>query len=133
MRRSERADARDEHDERERLGEVVVGAGVERLGLVVLAVLRGEHEYRRPVARLAELVADLVAVDARQHDVEHDRVVLVLGGHPEPIGAGECDVDGEALGFEAAPHRGGNLLLVFHDQNAHARRGQPRAQILNAV
>ena len=76
-----------EHDERERLGEVVVGAGVERLGVVVLAVLRGQHQDRRPVAAVAELLAHPVPVDAGQHDVEHDDVVGVLGRHPEPVGA----------------------------------------------
>src|SRR4029079_13983370 len=39
---------RQEPDERERLGQEVVGPGVERLGLVVLAVLGGEDEDRRP-------------------------------------------------------------------------------------
>ena len=101
----QRAQPGEEHDERERLGEEVVGAGVERLGLVVLAVLGGEHEDRRPVAAVAQLLAHLVAVDARQHDVEHDRVVRVLGRHPEPVGAGERDVDGEALGLQPAPDR----------------------------
>ena len=54
-----------EHDERERLRQEVVGAGVERLGLVVLAVLGGEHQDRRPDAFVAQRAAHLVAVHAR--------------------------------------------------------------------
>ena len=44
------ADPGDQDRERERLGEVVVGAGVERLGLVEVAVLGRQHQDRRPVA-----------------------------------------------------------------------------------
>src|SRR5262245_34511254 len=61
----QRAQAREQDDERERLRQEVVGAGVEGLGLVPFAVLRGEHEDRRPHALVAELLADLVAVHAR--------------------------------------------------------------------
>ena len=50
----ERPQPGEQHDERERLRQEVVGAGVERLGLVVLAVLGGEHEDRRPDAFVAQ-------------------------------------------------------------------------------
>ena len=121
----QRAQSGQQHDERERLGEVVVGAGVERLGVVVLAVLRRQHQDRCPVAAVAELLAHPVPVDAGQHDVEHDHVVRVLGGHPEPVGAGERHVDGEALGLQAAPHRPGDLLLVLDDEHAHRYQRAP--------
>ena len=39
----------EQHDERERLREEVVGAQVQRVGLVVLAVLGRQHQDRRPV------------------------------------------------------------------------------------
>ena len=61
----QRAQPGDEHDERERLRQEVVGAGVEGFGFVVLAVLGGEHEDRCPDALLAQGRADLVAVHAR--------------------------------------------------------------------
>ena len=80
-RRAIGAQPRDEHDERERLRQEVVGAGVERLRLVVLAVLGREHEDRCPVAFVAERRADLEPVHARQEDVEHDRAV-VAGARP---------------------------------------------------
>ena len=118
----QRAEARQEHDERERLGEVVVSAGVQRLGLVVFTVFRGEHQYRRPVACFAQVLAHLEAVHARQHDVENDHVVTVLGGHPETIGTRQGNVDGEAFGFEPAAHRRRHLLLVFDDEHTHDQR-----------
>ena len=57
----------------ERLDEVVVGAGVERLDLVLLAGAGRQHEdgHVRPGAQVADQV-DAVAV--RQAEVEHDQV-----------------------------------------------------------
>jgi len=46
----ESAEAGGQHHEGERLGEEVVGAGVEGLGLVEFAIFGREHEDRRPVA-----------------------------------------------------------------------------------
>ena len=50
VRRSSARDPGEQDRERERFGQVVVGAAVERFGLVELARLGGEHEDRRPVA-----------------------------------------------------------------------------------
>jgi len=41
----QRAQPCEQHHERERLGQVVVGAEIEGIGLVVLAVLRGQHQH----------------------------------------------------------------------------------------
>jgi hypothetical protein len=51
----------EEHDERERLDEVVVGAEVEGVGLVVLAVLGGQHEHGCPDRRCAHPLQHAVA------------------------------------------------------------------------
>ena len=99
----ERPDAGDEHRERERLRQVVVGAGVERLGLIEVAVLGGEHQDRGPVVAGSQVGAHLVAVAAGQHQVEHDQVVGALGRHPQPVVAVVGDVAREALGLQAAP------------------------------
>ena len=95
----------DQHRERERLGQVVVGAGVERLGLVEVAVLGGEHQDRRPVAGAAEVGAQHVPVAPGQHDVEHDQVVAALGRHPPAVVAVGGHVDGEALALQARVSR----------------------------
>ena len=115
----QRAQPRQQHDERERLRQEVVGAGVERLGLVVLAVLGGEDEDRRPHAFVAQRAAHLVAVHAGQEDVEHDGVVRALPGPPQAVGPVVGDVDVEALGGEAVGDRRREQLLVFHHQDAH--------------
>ena len=108
-----------EHRERERLGQVVVRAGVEPLDLVPLAVLGGEHQDRRPVLLGAQRLADLVAVDPGQHQVEHDRVVGVLPGQPQPVGPVVRHVDGEALGLEPDPQRRREPHLVVDDEHSH--------------
>jgi hypothetical protein len=59
--------------QRERLGDVVVGAELEAEDLVDLLGLGREHDDRHRRAR-AHPPADLEAVEAREHDVEHDEV-----------------------------------------------------------
>ena len=117
----ERAQARQEHHERERLGEEVVGAGVERLGLVVLAVLGGEDQDRCPHALVAQGAAHPVAVHPGQEHVEDDGVVRALAGAPEAVGAVVGHVDVEALGDQAVGDRRREQFLVFDHQHAHRR------------
>src|SRR6266480_1733873 len=82
----QRPEPGDERHVREGFGDEVVGAGVERLRLVELAVLGGQHQDRRPVPLFAKRRADAISVDPRQHDVEDDRVVRMLARHPQTIG-----------------------------------------------
>ena len=116
----ERAQPREQLRERERLDEVVVGAAVEARDAVGDRVARGQHQHRRPDAGSAQPAADLEAVDARQHHVEHDRVVVVRLGHPERVLAAARDVGGEPLVDEAAADQARHPQLVLDDQNAHA-------------
>ena len=69
-----RVDAQRELARAERLGHVVVGADLEADHPVGLLAQRGQHDDR-DVALLPQPAAHLDAVDARQHQVEHDEVV----------------------------------------------------------
>ena len=62
----------------ERLGDVVVGAAVEREHFAFLAVERGQHDHWH-VGPLSEPLADLDTVDVREPKVEHDEVGHRLG------------------------------------------------------
>jgi hypothetical protein len=115
----QRPDAGHEHDVGEGLRQEVVGPGVEGLGLVELAVLGREHDDRRPVAALPERGADLVAVHARQHDVEDDGVVVALVGPLQPVRAVVGDVDREALRLQPPLDATGEVPLVFDHQDSH--------------
>ena len=91
-----RAQAGQQHRELERLGDVVVGAGVEPEDRVGVGLGGGQHDDRRldPVA--AHQAADLAAVDVGQADVEQDRVeVVALGQLQRP--AAVFGLDGEEL------------------------------------
>jgi hypothetical protein len=114
------ANARQELLERERLGQVIVGAEVESRHLVVDGVARGQEEDRTPDALLAERPEHLEAVAAGQHDVEDDEVVgMVVEGQLQgriPVGG---DLDGVPFLLETLPDEARNLALVLHHQDAH--------------
>ena len=69
----QRAQARIELLERERLDEVVVGPGVEPCDPVVDLVAGGEHQHRNAVTGPAKGAADIEAVEPWHQDVEDDR------------------------------------------------------------
>src|SRR5699024_3422677 len=115
----QRTQTRLENHERERFDQVVVGAEDERVGLVVLAVLGGEHEHGRPDLTAAHLAHHLVAVAGRHHDVQHHDVVLLAGGHLQPGLAVTGGVHGPAARDEAAPQALPQCRLVVHDQDPH--------------
>ena len=76
--------------------------------------------------------ARLEAVDARQHDVEDDRVVLRRLGHPERVLALDRDVGGEPLVAQPAADQARHLDLVLDDQHPHGReslRAQMRTEM----
>ena len=106
--------------QRERLDQVVVGAGVEAGELVVERIARGQHQHRRLLARLvAQLAADLEAIHARQVEVEHDRVEVMDHGQVQPGHAVGGEVDGVAAILEVVAEVGGDVLVVFDDEDAH--------------
>jgi hypothetical protein len=71
----QRAHAREQLAQRERLDQVVVGAHVQAGDAVVDLAARGEHQHRCVVAALAQAPAHLQPVHARHRDVEDDRLV----------------------------------------------------------
>jgi hypothetical protein len=119
----------------ERLGQVVVGAQVEPVGLVVLAVLGRQDEHRHPVLLGPQPLADLVAGQLGQHQVEDDGVVGAFPGQVQAIGAVEGQVDGEPFGLQAPLHRAGQPPFVFHHEHAHVlllrkARDPPKAVLI---
>ena len=70
--------AGDELAHAERLGEVVVGADLERVHLVVLGAARRDDQDRRRDALAPRLLRQRPAVDARQHEIDDGDVVLLV-------------------------------------------------------
>ncbi|ANZ13603.1 hypothetical protein SNOUR_01415 [Streptomyces noursei ATCC 11455] len=118
----------EQHDEGEGFGQVVVCAGVEPIGLVVLAVLGGEHEDGRGHAALAQFRADPVAVDSRQHHIENDHLVRVLLGQLQAGQAVGDVLDRIALTAQSLPQGTADLRVVVDDQDVHGVK-HPRWEI----
>ena len=82
--------------ERERLGQVIVGAAIERHHLVELGVLGGEHHdghhCRQAVG--AQATHNGKAIGIGQHDVEQDGI-----GHPSRHGSLKLAIARKALGL----------------------------------
>ena len=73
-----RPDARQQHGEPERLGDIIVGAGFEPQDGVGIGVVAGQHDDRRLEAVLAQDAHRLPAVNVRQPDI-HDHQVDLAG------------------------------------------------------
>ena len=105
--------------ERERLREIVVGAGVESGDAILDASARSQHEHGRPDSVLAPGATHAHSVEARQHQVEHDRVVLDRLSHPEGVVARSRHVDRVSVLAQAADEKAGHLELVLDDEKTH--------------
>ena len=114
---------RDELARAERLGDVVVRAGLQRADLVVLVADRGEHEDRH-LAPLARRAADLDAVAVGQDEVEDRRVRALQRRDVQRLGGG---LRRQRLEAGLAHHdlqRAHDLRLVVADEHALRRRSR---------
>ena len=126
---AQRPDPGDQLLERERLGQVVVGAELQPLDPVGDGAARGQHEHPGQRPRGDQVGADLVAVHAGQVAVEHHHVVARHHRHLVPGRAVVGDVDGQALPAQPARDRVGEAALVLDHQYPHGATltaGAPR-------
>ena len=119
----DRLDPRDELARVERLRQVVVGADLEPDDLVDVLVARGQHQDRH-VGALADPLADLDAVDVRQHQVEHDQRRRVRGGLAERVGAGRRRPHRVAGVPQVERDERGDRALVLDDEDGRRRRAR---------
>jgi len=121
----QRAGARLEFGQRERLGQVVVGTEVQAADAVVHRAVRGQDQHRQRVAARAQAPQHFQAVQPGHADVEDGQCVVLRG--QQVIGAGAIV---HAVHREAALaqrcHQGfGQFQVVFGKQDTH--RGIQRA------
>src|SRR5438067_375512 len=124
------ADARHQLAHAERLGQVVVGAAFEAEHFVRLGVPGGEHQKRRTDVRALGAcgTAKGDAVDARQHDVEHDEIEWA---RPDDIQRGPSVGDFrhvEAHELQVQAQQLADRRLVFDDQHVSTRRHVRRSR-----
>ena len=112
-------DPGDDLAHRERLGEVVVGADAEPDEDVGLVGARREHEDGHGAHGL-DAAAHLEAVEAGEHDVEHDEVGVVPLERRDGTGAVVGLLDDEALGPQAVADGLVDHRLVLHHEDAGA-------------
>ncbi len=114
-----------------RLGQVIVGAFAETGDLVVQGGTRGQHQYRRRGLRvLAQAAAQGEAVDAGQHQVEHDDVVRLGDRQMQAGDAIHRHIHLMAMALQKVGDVRRQVGAVFNDQDgkenavAHGRPGK---------
>ena len=125
----QRADAGEQLAGGERLGEVVVGALVQRRDLVGLVGAHRQDQDRRGHPR-AQLAADLDAGAVGEHEVEHHEVRGRVDGLDERLVAGRGHVQGVAARGEDGLERAADLLLVVDDEDVRRVAPAPSCALL---
>ena len=113
------ADARQQLLHVERLGDVVVGAGVHAGDLVAPAVAGGEDDDRHLALGAAPLLEHADAVHLRQADVEDDDVVGLGLAEEVALLAVEGGIDGVARVGQRRDQLAIEIAIILDDQDAH--------------
>ncbi len=114
----QRAHARFEFADFERLDQIIVRAGIQAGEFVVERVARGEHQHGRGFLHFAaQPAADFEAIHTGQHEIENDHVVAVRLGQMQAGNAVAGVVEAVAAAFEEFADHLGNAAIVFHQQD----------------
>ena len=115
----QRLDARQHLLHLEGLGEVVVGARAQAHDLLAPGAACGQDQHRHGAALLAPALQDREAVQHRQAEVEHDRIVRLGIAQEVPLLAIVREIDHEVRRLERPLGLLGDPVVVFHDQDPH--------------
>ena len=112
------------HARRERLDDVVVGAGFEPPHAITLFATRGQHDDRQRAGlqATAQPLANGDAERARQHPVEKNEIRLLLLDRQHGFVAIRRDRNVEALAVEVVAKHLGLRVLVFDDEHPRLRQ-----------
>ena len=116
----QRADPRQDFLEVKRLGDVVVGAGIEALHLVAPAVARGQDQDRHRAAVAAPGLQHRDAVHLGQADVEHDGVIGLAVAEEVPLLAVEGAIDHIAGIRQRRGQLTIEIRIILNDKQAQA-------------
>src|SRR3989338_3986006 len=108
-RRSRARARRHQFLDRKGFREVVVGAGIQPLHLLIELGSGGEDQDRRGNLLLAQGLENLEAGHPRQHEIQDNQVVAPRPGQIEALGAVAARIDGIALLLQRPPDEGSHL------------------------
>jgi hypothetical protein len=100
----------------ERLGDVVIGAGVERFHLVHTVGPAGQHDDRS-LGPAAQPLDHLHSAQVGQAQVQDHQVGRIAAGYLEGLGSGRCDVHLVIAHPQVDPQRPQYLRLVVDDKH----------------
>lgn len=103
----------------ERLGDVVIGSGVNAGDLVAPAVAGGEDENRHGLAGRTPFFDDGNAIQLRQADIENDRVIGLGIAEIMPFLAVECLIDNITGFFQRIGQLPIEIGIVLNNENTH--------------
>lgn len=112
-------DASEEFAEGEGFDEVIITAGLEAADAVIDGAFGAEEQDRGADVLGAELADEGDAVEFREHDIDDGGVVGGGGGEVEGVFTICGVVDGEASLSQAIYDEGGDLRVIFHDEDTH--------------
>src|SRR5882672_83796 len=115
----QRTHARFEFGDRERLGQIVVGAEIETVHAIIDRVASGQHEdigARPPQTKPAQ---HFESVDVGQADVEDDEFVRWRAQQVVGLNSRCRAVDRMSAAIQDARKPGREQRIVFNDENAH--------------
>ena len=99
----------------ERLGHIIVGAGLEQIDLMLYAAFCGNDDDRH-IMCLADLMQDLAAVCAWKHQIHQDEVRACLSDMQKRFGAGIRILTAKPAFFQIFVHHHVDGAVIFHDQ-----------------
>src|SRR5262245_24780890 len=104
----------------ERLGHIVVGAGIEPGNTLIQRVLGGENQDWQLRLSRTDIPQHLKARTSGQHEIEHDRVVIDGPGLLAGTAALVQHIDGVSLLLQAGLYEARHLPVVLDHHDAHA-------------
>jgi len=103
------------------LDQVVVGAEVEHTHAFGQAVAGGHHQHCQAIAALTQALQHIAAIQLRQAQVQHQQCVLGRAQCRVGVRAVVDVVNHVPLPAQRGAQAGGDIRVVFSNQNAHAR------------
>src|ERR1700680_492372 len=103
----------------ERLGDIVVGPDLETEDDIDLVVLGAEDDHRHPVARAADLPADVEPGEVGEHEIEHDDVRVEDLQAGKRLGRAFSFLHGVAFALARSTHRPTNQCVVVDNEHPH--------------